>query len=372
MMLGVEKRLLRPAFLLGVLAVFLSLPIVHAQSVKELPPPPPNWKPKPTPTPTPPEKEVIDVIRTTSNLVMVPVSVTDRNGQAVQGLTKTDFRLEEEGKQQEISEMGDPEQVPLEIALLIDVSGSTHTRFDFEKTAAARFLREVLKKDDRASLFMIDRVPVLKQVSSTADVAANALLAFVPAADKGPTAFYDTVVEAAQYLEKTPARHRRVVVVISDGADNFSEIIKKTIGTTAEEQLSASAEVKDRVNARALSAVERSLQRADAVFYAINPAGNTMYLNVITRRGHEGMQRLADSTGGNTFVPEVDADLAGVFSRIAAELRGQYLLQYYASSEAPATQFRRIRVTVPARTDLKIRARQGFYPKKQQDSSRTP
>ena len=116
MMLGVEKRLLRPAFLLGVLAVFLSLPIVHAQSVKELPPPPPNWKPKPTPTPTPPEKEVIDVIRTTSNLVMVPVSVTDRNGQAVQGLTKTDFRLEEEGKQQEISEMGDPEQVPLEIA----------------------------------------------------------------------------------------------------------------------------------------------------------------------------------------------------------------------------------------------------------------
>ena len=73
------------------------------------------------------------------------------------------------------------------------------------------------------------------------------------------------------------------------------------------------------------------------------------------------MQRLADSTGGNTFVPEVDADLAGVFSRIAAELRGQYLLRYYASSEAPATQFRRIRVTVPTRADLKIRARQGFY-----------
>src|ERR687895_815287 len=218
MMLGVEKRLWRPAFLLGVLAVFLSIPIVHAQSVKQLPPPPPGWKPKPTPTPTPPEKEVIDVIKTTSNLVMVPVSVTDGNGQAVQGLTKTDFRLEEEGKTQEIAEMGNPEQVPLEIALLIDVSGSTNTRFEFEKAAAARFLREVLKKDDRASLFMIDRVPVLKQVSTTADAAANALLSFVPAADKGPTAFYDTVVEAAQYLEKTPARHRRVVVVISDGA----------------------------------------------------------------------------------------------------------------------------------------------------------
>ena len=367
MMLGVEKRLWRPAFLLGVLAVFLSIPVVHAQSVKQLPPPPPAWKAKPTPTPTPPEKEVIDVIKTTSNLVMVPVSVTDGNGQAVQGLTKTDFRLEEEGKTQEIAEMGDPEQVPLEIALLIDVSGSTHTRFDFEKTAAARFLKEVLKKDDRASLFVIDRVPVLKQVSTTADVAANALLTFSPAADKGPTAFYDTVVQAAQYLEKTPARHRRVVVVISDGADNFSEVIKKMIGQTAEEQMSVSAAVKDRVNARALNEVERSLQRADAVFYAINPAGNTMYLNVITRRGHEGMQKLADSTGGNTFVPEVDADLAAVFSRIAAELRGQYLLQYYASADAPATQFRRIRVTVPTRADVRVRARQGFYPKKQDD-----
>ena len=367
MMFGVEKRLLRPAFLLGVLAVFLFMSVARAQSVKDLPAPPPLWKAKPTPTPTPPEKEVIDVVRVTSNLVMVPVSVTDRDGQPVKGLVKTDFRLEEEGKQQEIAELGDPEQVPLEIALLIDVSGSTHTRFEFEKTAAARFLREVLKKDDRASLFMIDRTPILKQVSTTADAAANALLAFAPAADKGPTAFYDTVVEAAKYLEKTPARHRRVVVVISDGADNFSEVIKKAIGTTTEEQSSVSLSVKDRVAARALIEVERNLQRADAVFYAINPAGNTLHLNIITRKGHEGMQRLADSTGGTTFIPEIDADLAGVFSRIAAELRGQYLLQYYANTEVPSTQFRRIRVTVPSRADARVRARQGFYPKKQQD-----
>jgi Ca-activated chloride channel homolog len=366
MILGVEKKLLWPAILIGVLAIFLSVPTAQAQTVKDLPPPPPLWKPKPTPTPKPPEQEVLDVVRVTSNLVMVPVSVTDQQGQAVQGLQKTDFRLEEEGKQQEIAEMGNPEQVPLEIALLIDVSGSTNTRFEFEKTAAARFLKEVLKKDDRASLFLIDRTPVLKQVSATAEVAASTLLSFAPAADKGPTAFYDTVVEAAKYLEKTPARHRRVIVVISDGADNFSEIIKKTIGTTAEEQTSASVTVKDRVSARALTEVERSLQRADTVFYAINPAGNTMYLNVITRRGHEGMQKLADSTGGNTFVPEADADLTTVFNRIAAELRGQYLLQYYANSEAPATQFRRISVTVPARNDARVRARRGFYPKKQE------
>ena len=305
------------------------------------------------------------MVRVTSNLVMVPVSVTDQTGKAVQGLKIPDFRLEEEGKPQEIAEIGDPEQIPLEIALLLDVSGSTNTQFAFEKEAAARFLKEVLKKDDRASLFMIDRVPVLKQVSTTAEDAATKLLSFAPAADKGPTAFFDTVVNAAGYLEKTPSRHRRVVVVISDGADNFSEIIKKTIGATYEEQASASAAVKDRLNNRALAEVEKSLQRADAVFYSINPAGDTMALNVITKRGQDGMQRLANSTGGNTFIPESDADLASVFSRIAAELRGQYLLQYYANADRIPGQFRRIKVSVPARNDLSVRARQGYYPKKE-------
>ena len=96
MILGVEKKLLRPAFLMGVLALFLSVPAVLGQSIKDLPPPPPLWRPKPTPTPTPqkpPEAGEIDVIKTTSNLMMVPVSITDQQGQAVQGLKVTDFRL---------------------------------------------------------------------------------------------------------------------------------------------------------------------------------------------------------------------------------------------------------------------------------------
>ena len=363
MILRIRGKFLWPALLPGVLALVLFSGNLSAQTTKDLPPPPPIPKLKPTPTPTPPPQEVLDVVRVTSNLVMVPVAVTDSQGQAVRGLKMEDFRLEEEGRQQQITQMGDPEQVPLEIALLIDVSGSTNTRFEFEKAAAARFLREVLKKDDRASLFIIDRTPVLKQTSTTADVAVNKLMGFLPASDKGPTAFYDTVVDAAKYLEQTPSRNRRVVVVISDGADNFSDVIKKTIGTTAAEQESASAVVKDRVNARALAEVEKTLQRADAVFYSINPAGNTMYLNVITRKGQEGMQRLADSTGGNAFIPEVEADLERVFSRIAAELRGQYLLQYYANSETPPGQFRRITVEVPPRPDVKVRARRGFYAK---------
>src|SRR5229473_7594784 len=161
-MLADKKKSFAPALVLSALAlffgaaVFLNAP-VNAQKIKELPPPPPVplYKPKPTPTPEPPEYEII---RVSSNLVVMPVSVTDRNGQPVLGLKATDFHIEEDGRPQEIAQLGDPEQVPLDVALLIDVSGTVNARFDFEKEAAARFLSQVLKPIDHAAIFTIDRI----------------------------------------------------------------------------------------------------------------------------------------------------------------------------------------------------------------------
>jgi Ca-activated chloride channel family protein len=304
---------------------------------------------------------------------MVPVAVTDGTGQPYRGLKVSDFRLEEEGRLQEIAQIGDPDEVPLDIALLIDVSGSTNERFDFEKEAAARFLQRVLKPVDRASIFVIDRTPVVRQTGASAAMANTSLLSLQPASDKGPTAFFDTVVEAAQFLiEKAPPRHRRVMLVISDGVDNFSENIKKLIGSTREEQESVAADTKLRIYNRAVAEVQREVQRADAVFYSINPAGNTMHLNVLTQRGQEGMHRIAESTGGTAFVPERVEDLGSVFDRIAAELRAQYLLQYYSNSKTAGNQFRRIAVAVPAQPQLRVRARQGYYPKRSADDGPRP
>jgi len=357
-----------PALLLAVLVVFCFPWSLAGQTIRDLPPPPPAPTPKPTPTPAPPKDEDFEVIRVSSNLVMIPVSVTDSNGQPIRGLQVGDFNVQEEGRPQEIAQIGDPDEVPLSIALLIDVSGSTNTRFNFEKEAAASFLKQILKPSDRASLFIIDRTPVLGQTEATAEAAAKGLLSLQPATDKGPTAFFDTVVQAAQYLsEKTSARHRRVILVISDGVDNFSERIKKAIGATGEEQNSISSEIRQRVTSRAVGEVQREVQHADAVFYSINPSGNTMYLNIITRRGQEGMQQIAEATGGTAFVPESDLDLDRVFSRIASELRAQYLLQYYSNSQSAGAQFRRVAVKLPARPELRVRARQGYYPKEIKD-----
>ena len=89
-----------------------------------------------------------------------------------------------------------------------------------------------------------------------------------------------------------------------------------------------------------------------------------MRLNKISTRGQQGMQAIADATGGNAFIPEGQEDLGAVFSQIAAELRAQYLLQYYSNAESSSLQFRRITVSVRSHPELHIRARQGYYPKR--------
>lgn len=372
MIVGVEKKLLRPVFLLGVLAIFLSIPTVQGQQT--MPPPPPPWKPKPTPTPKPIEPEVIsDVIKTTSNLVMVPVSVTDQQGQAVQGLTKNDFRLLEEGKQQEISGIGDPEQVPLAIALLFDVSSSTSQKgfFVSQQNAAATFLKLVMKPNDKAAIFTIMDKPKMIQPLASAATSAAKMLTIPAATTPVPTAFYDTVSAAAKYLmTSAPSNYRRVIVVLSDGDDNFSERIQQMAVADAKttlsgQQLSTSRlAIQQRNHQLAVTEVQKDVQQADVIFYSVNPGGPSIKLNQIAMRAERGMEAIAETTGGTAFVPDSDADLERVFRQVAAELRGQYLLQYYGNSDAAPGVFRKIQVAVPARNDVRVRARQGYYPKK--------
>jgi Ca-activated chloride channel homolog len=375
MILGVEQKLLWPAFLIGVLAIFLSTPTTQAQTVKDLPPPPPAWKAKPTPTPKPVEPEVItDVIRTNSNLVMVPVSVTDQTGAAVQGLQVADFRLEEEGKQQEISGIGNPEQVPLAIALLFDISSSVSTKgfFASQQNAAAAFLKLVMKPADKAAIFTITGQPNLIQPLASSDASAAKMLSIPPATASVPTAFYDTAVAAAKYLmENAPSNYRRVIIVLSDGDDNNSSLTRDQSIADYRDTTSGKQEALGtrtgllQAHQRAVAGVQKAVQQADAIFYSVNPGGPSIKLNLIAMRAEKSMEAIAETTGGTAFVPDSDKDLERVFRQVAAELRGQYLLQYYANAEAPPGQFRRIQVAIPARNDVRVRARQGYYAKKQ-------
>ncbi|NOT49128.1 MAG: hypothetical protein HOP17_15465, partial [Acidobacteria bacterium] len=116
-----------------------------------------------TPTPTPAVKEDDEVIKVNSRLIVVPVSVIDANGNPVEGLKAEDFRLREENRQQAIDSVGNADNVPLEIALLFDISATTSPMFKFQQETAAKFLQEVLKPSDRATIYTVGASPILVQ-----------------------------------------------------------------------------------------------------------------------------------------------------------------------------------------------------------------
>jgi Ca-activated chloride channel family protein len=312
---------------------------------------PTNPKPAPTPTPAPrvttgqpsttkqqqpPADAQEETFRINSNLVAVPVSVTDASGQPVGNLTVADFVVDEEGKAQQVVSLGEPGKTPIEIALLFDVSGSVNKRFEFEQQAASRFLKQVLKPGDASSVFSIGLTPKLVQSREmNADKVISSVMAIAPT--KEATAFFDSVVEATQYLSRTAAPGtRRVLIVISDGEDNQSE------------------------NNRLTDAL-RELQQTDCVFYSINPSGPSIRLNKISLKGQEGMVSLASVTGGAAFLTDKLEELDVVFRQITAELQAQYLLGYYSSDERTDGGYRRINVRVAKRSDLRVRARKGYY-----------
>lgn len=360
------------------------------QATPQATPAPAQPKPSPAPTaalPTPPsvqtpvESDDEEVIRVTSNLVAVPTSVTDASGNPVQNLRAEDFRLEEEGHTQKIAEVGSADQVPLDIAILFDVSSSVMGKLTFtlQQESAAGFLKQVLKPADRAAIITIADKPTLLQPLASADAASAKLLTIPAASTSVPTAFYDTVSFAAKYLAaNVPGGRRRVILVISDGDDNFSSAVREQSVAEYEAQKKDEAQGGNSFKAvraaahrdllerhrRAVLAEQRDVQRADIVFYSINPGGPSIRLNESATRAQNNMQQLADSTGGTAYVPERSEDLERIFRQITAELRAQYLLQYYPTTNAANGQFLHIKVTTPAHPDLHIRARQGYYAKK--------
>ena len=226
-----------------------SAPGVIGQSLQEPIPPVP-----PEPPPAAAAQDQDDGIRLSSRLVLVPVSASDARGVPVKDLKAEDIVIEEEGRPQEVVSLGEPGKTPVEIALLFDVSSSLQGQFTFEQQAAVQFIKEVLKPSDAVSLFSMGMTPkMVKARTTSSNDAITGIMSIEPV--KEVTAFFDSIVEAAHYLDKTAEPgSRRVLVVISDGEENFSK----------------------RHN---LNDALRELQKKDCLFYSINPSGGGIRLN---------------------------------------------------------------------------------------------
>jgi VWFA-related protein len=267
-------------------------------------------------------------IRAEVDLVDIIFTATDKKGQPVRGLKADDFQIFENKQAQKIeyfSDLNKGSEVPLTIALLIDTSGSVKDKLDYEIATASEFFKEILRPNkDLALIIQFDSIVNLVQdfTQNQRDLlkALNSLKA------GNSTALYDAVYLAAEDKLKGEIG-RKVIIVITDGADTSSTVRKE-------------------------EAIE-SAQKSDALIYGIGVRTEETDFGVL--------KRFAEETGGMYFSPHSNfKEIQDAFRKIGEELQGQYSLAYVPSNKKKDGAFRAIDIQCKT-TGVRIRARKGYY-----------
>jgi len=261
---------------------------------------------------------------------------TDHHGKFVRNLNQGDFTiLDDHQPPQSIVNFRRETDLPLELGLLVDTSGSVHSRFDFEQEAAISFLQHTLRANfDKAFVMGFSSH---SQVTQDFTDSVRLLETGVRSLHNGGgTALYDAIYRACrEKLSKERSDHpvRRAIIVVSDGEDNQSEV-SRTL------------------------AIEMA-QRAEVIVYAISTDDSGLIL-----RGDKALQQLADATGGRAFFPFKMKDIKNSFAAIEDELRSQYVVSYRPANFDADGRYRSIEITA-LKKDLQVRARKGYYAPRQ-------
>ena len=273
---------------------------------------------------------VIKTVRTKSlgyaekvdvEVVQVIATVVDGSGHFVNGLPKTAFHVEEDGKLQTVSHFG-AEDVPLELIVACDVSGSMAPAMSRLKQAVKEFLAAVPSRDQVTLIGFNDSIFALTRRASDP---AERMKAVERLAPFGATALYDVILKGVDMLGKQPGR--RAMIVFSDGEDQGSH-----------------ASIVD---------VERRLQASDVTLYMIGQ-GRGVQVEALKSI----MQRLVEPTGGRALFTDNIDQLHLAFSDLLEELSNQYLLGYESTNTKRDETFRKISVRVDGQG--RVRARQGY------------
>jgi Ca-activated chloride channel family protein len=271
-------------------------------------------------------------IRAKVNEVNVLFIATDKHGKFVRDLTQQDFTILDDHKPpQSIVNFRRETDLPLHLGLLIDVSGSVDSRFDFEQTAATSFLQHTLRAGfDKAFIVGFNSHSQLAQ-----DFTDNVQLLSAGVHklhDGGGTALYDAVYRACkEKFIKDHSDHpvRKAIIVVSDGEDNQSEYTKA-------------------------QAIEMA-QRAEVIIYAISTDDSGLVM-----RGDKVLEQLAEATGGRAFFPFKMKDITHSFAAIEDELRSQYVVSYKPADFDADGRYRTIEIST-LKKDLQVRARKGYF-----------
>jgi len=285
------------------------------------------------------------------NLVNILFNVRDKHAGLVGNLEKSDFKIYEDGKEQEIKYFNRETDLPLTIGLLIDVSASQQNLIDIEKNAAYQFFGSVLRKQDLAFLISFGEDAELLQDYTNSPKLLRAGLnglqvnSGVGGIGPGPvptisqprgTILYDAVYLAASDQLKGQVG-RKVLVLITDGEDEGSRY--------------------------KISQAIEAAQKADAIIYGFYYVDRGFYASqglVFGGVSDSALRQMSDDTGGHVFHVDRRMTLQQAFDELQDEMRSQYAIGYTPTNPARDGTFRKIEIKT-ANKDWKVQARKGYY-----------
>ena len=259
--------------------------------------------------------------RVNVDVVQVTVTVSDGHGKFVPNIPRASFHVFEDNRIQEISHFAS-EDIPLELLVAIDISGSMGPSMGKLKAAVKEFLSDVPAQDQVTLLGFNDSIFTLTRKQTNLAERAKAVDRL---ASWGSTALYDVVLRGVEMLGRQVGR--KALVIFTDGEDQGSHA---TLGD-----------------------VERKLQSSDVTLYMIGQ-GRGVTMEPLKKV----MERIANPTGGRALFTESIDELHGAFGELLDELSNQYLIGYASTNPVHDNGWRRIRVEVDGHHE--VRARQGY------------
>lgn len=335
-----------------------------------------------------------DVVRVDTQIVSVPVVVTDGAGRALTGLRAEDFLLFEDGRPQKIASF-ETTEAPFEVALLLDTSGSTREEVGLIRRAAFAFIK-ALRPGDRVAILSFNTRRQARERSAVVEVKTGltgdreelqAAVESIGASDGTP--FYDGLEAAAREVfrekPKEEARARRALVALTDGVDSASEsdfdaarsmlrragAVSYFIQVDTEDYV-AEGLMQSCEGGRSLRLSRRQLERyrrliapdADAEdfsdFCRMGPLERMDANRALYNLARGEMETLARDSGGRNFPVADLREACGALRRVAEEIGTQYSLGYYPTNKARDGAYHNIRVEVRGAGDARVRAREGY------------
>lgn len=269
--------------------------------------------------------------------VFLPVMVFDKKGDFIPGLTRQNFRVFENGKEQRITSFDAPSQIPLDIAILIDTSNSVKRKLLFEKDAAAAFVMSILERRTDRALVASFASEVLLQVDFSKD-SGDLTQAIDKLKAGGNTRLYDGIFSVCeQKMALLPPGSRPVMLLVTDGADVGSD-------HTLEEAIQIA-------------------QRTNVTIFAISTRNYSDVNDGTTKASvDKELDQLCDATGGRTFLPYQRLELERAFAGVRTLLRNQYVIYYEPADQNRDGKFRKVEVKVDgADQKVEVRAKRGYY-----------